>query len=190
MDTQTKKSPILWVIIGILVLFGIWCASFYNKLVTMNEGVDSQWAQVETQYQRRLDLIPNLVESVKGVMKQEGEIFGKIADARTHYANATSVDEKAKAAGEIETSLSRLLVIMENYPALKSADNVNTLMAQLEGTENRVSTERGRFNDTVQKYNVQVKQFPGSIIAPLFGFHERTYFDAVEGAQVAPAVKF
>lgn len=162
----------------------------YNGLVSANVGVDSQWAQVETQYQRRFDLIPNLVESVKGIMKQEQAIFSEIAEARTRYSGATTVDEKVRAAGQVESALGRLLVITENYPQLKSADTVQTLMSQLEGTENRVSVERKRFNDGVANYNLLTKRFPSSVIASLFGFGSRDYFEAVAGSEKAPAVSF
>jgi LemA protein len=180
-----------WIIIGIIaVVIVVSLFGYYNKLVTASEKIDGQWAQVETQYQRRFDLIPNLVESVKGIMTQEQEVFGKLAEARTRYSGAGTVNEKAAAATEVEGALSRLLVVMENYPQLKSGENVNTLMAQLEGTENRVSVERGRFNDEVRGYNIMVKRFPGNMIAGVFGFSERSYFDAAQGSEQAPAVKF
>lgn len=193
MDTSTtspfRRLASTWgIVLIIIIISGLWLVSAYNTLVTLNESVDNQWAQVETQYQRRLDLIPNLVESVKGIMKQEQDVFGKLALARTHYAGAATVDEKARAAGEVESALGRLLVIMENYPQLKSSENVTTLMVQLEGTENRVSVERGRFNDAVKMYNLKVKQFPGSIFAAIFGFSERSYFTADTGAAQAPKV--
>jgi len=159
-------------------------------LVSANVAIDGQWSQVETQYQRRFDLIPNLVESVKGVMQQEQAIFTALADARTRYSGATSVDGKVSAAGEVETALGRLLAVVENYPTLKSADTVQTLMSQLEGTENRVSVERKRFNDAVQSYTLLTKRFPSSVIAGMFGFGERQYFQSVEGSENAPAVKF
>ncbi|MFA6132158.1 MAG: LemA family protein [Patescibacteria group bacterium] len=179
------------IIIGILVVgAAIYSFSFYNSLITGAETVDNQWAQVETQYQRRFDLIPNLVDSVKGIMKQEQEVFGAIAEARTRYSGATTVDEKAGAATEVESALSRLLVVMENYPELKSSENVTTLMVQLEGTENRISVERGRFNDEVKSYNLLVKRFPGNLFAKLLGFSERAYFEAAEGSAAAPDVSF
>jgi len=183
-----KKTIII--ILIIVVAAALFLFSYYNKFVTASENIDGQWAQVETQYQRRFDLIPNLVESVKGIMTQEQEVFGNIADARTKYAGAASIDEKAAAAGEVESALARLLVIMENYPELKSAENVQSLMAQLEGTENRISVERKRFNDIVRDYNVMVKRFPGNILAGIFGFDERNYFEAAEGAETAPTVEF
>ena len=172
------------------MLVGIYGWSTYNRLVTARENVDNQWAQVETQYQRRLDLIPNLVESVKGIMKQEQAVFNAIADARTRYSGASTVDEKAAAAGQVESALGRLLVIMENYPQLKSAENVQTLMSQLEGTENRVSVERKRFNDMVRDFNLMIKRFPSNVLAGIFGFSERSYFESVSGAENAPKVEF
>ncbi len=183
-----KKTIIsIGIILVVIVIYGF---GAYNSLVRANEGITGQWAQVETQYQRRFDLIPNLVESVKGIMKQEQAVFTAIADARTRYSGAQTIDAKAKAAGEVESALGRLLVITENYPQLKSSENVTTLMSQLEGTENRITVERKRFNDLVQTYNVKVKTLPSSIIASLTGFSEHSYFDAVEGSQNAPSVKF
>ncbi|MEK7186876.1 MAG: LemA family protein, partial [Patescibacteria group bacterium] len=136
-----KSTKIILAVVVIVLLYGF---VSYNGLVTLNESADAQWAQVETQYQRRLDLIPNLVNSVKGVMTQEQKIFGDLADARAKYANAGTPNEKASAASQVETSFGRLLAIMENYPQLNSSQNVQDLMAQLEGTENRVSVERNR----------------------------------------------
>jgi LemA protein len=192
MDTPSSKSWLtVPLIIGVIVvLVAVYLGGKYNSLVRQNEGVDAQWAQVESQYQRRFDLIPNLVNSVKGIMKQEQAVFTAIADARTRYAGAGNADEKASAATAVETSLGRLLVVMENYPELKSSEVVQTLMAQIEGTENRVSVERKRFNDDVQSYNVVVKRFPGSIVASLAGFSERAYFNAAAGSEVAPQVQF
>ncbi len=179
-----------WIIIAVvaIIIVGYGIVS-YNGLVTKSEAVDKQWSQVETQYQRRLDLIPNLVASVKGAMAQEQKVFNDIATARTQYAGAKTVDEKAAAASQVEGSLARLLVVMENYPTLKSLDTVQTLMAQLEGTENRVSVERGRFNDDVRTFNVSVKTFPTNLWAKIFGFGERAYFEALDGAEVAPKVQ-
>ncbi len=186
-----KKSTIVLLgIMGIIAIIAVWVFASYNSLVTAKESVDSQWAQVETQYQRRFDLIPNLVESVKGIMKQEQAVFTAIADARTHYAGAQSIDQKAQAAGEVESALGRLLVITENYPELKSSDTVQTLMAQLEGTENRVSVERNRYNDFVRDYNLKTKHFPSVIFAKLFGFGERPYFQSTSGSEQAPKVQF
>jgi LemA protein len=189
-----KTSSKVWIIIGIVVvLVVVYGLSTYNRLVTLNEAATAQWKQVETVYQRRFDLIPNLVASAQGVMKQEQAVFTAIADARTHYAGAQasgSVDDQVKATGEVDSALSRLLVITENYPELKSSENVQTLMSELEGTENRISVERGRFNDEVQAYNLAVKRFPSSIIASMEGFSERAYFEADAAAATAPKVAF
>ncbi len=181
------KKVIIGVVI-VLVLLIAYTVSTYNGLVTLNVSADTQWKQVETDYQRRFDLIPNLVESVKGIMKQEQAVFTAIADARTKYSGATTADAKAKAAGEVESALGRLLVITENYPQLKSSDTVQTLMSQLEGTENRISVQRMKYNDTVKEYNLKVMRIPSSIIASMFGFAERTYFNADQGAEKAPKV--
>lgn len=182
------KSPILWTVVGIVVIVALYIGGVYNGLITSNEGVDAQWAQVESQYQRRVDLVPNLVNSVKGIMNQEQEVFTALADARTKYGGAGTTDEKAAAATEFESALSRLLVIMENYPQLRSVESVNALMAELSGTENRISVERMRFNEMVRDYNVKVKTFPRSFVASMFGFGPRTMFEAAEGADVVPEV--
>lgn len=178
------------ILIGVVVLVLLYGLFSYNNFVGKNEAVDNQWAQVESQYQRRFDLIPNLVNSVKGAMAQEKAVFDSIAEARTRYAGATTVDEKAAAAGQVETSLARLLVVMENYPTLKSIDTVNGLMAELSGTENRISVERKRFNDSVRTLNVSIKKFPSNLIAKLFGFGERGYFESAAGSENVPQVEF
>jgi LemA protein len=183
-----------FVTIGVLVLLVVIIATSligtYNSLVTQSQKVDAQWSQVETQYQRRYDLIPNLVNSVKGAMSQEQKVFDAIAQARTKYGQATNTDQKAAAAGEVEVALGRLLVVMENYPQLKSIDAVRGLMDELAGTENRVSTERRRFNEYTRDYNTGVKTFPTNIIAGMFGFTEKKYFESVSGANLAPKVEF
>ncbi len=182
-----KKT--LLIVAGIVVVLAIYVMSTYNGLITKREAVDNQWAQVETQYQRRLDLIPNLVESVKGIMKQEQAIFTALADARTRYAGSTTINDKAAAATGVESAFGRLLAVMENYPQLQSSANVQTLMVQLEGTENRVSVERKRFNDSVRVLNLSIQRFPSSLVAGIFGFTQRNYFEAAAGAENAPAVK-
>ena len=140
--------------------------------------------------QRRFDLIPNLVNSVKGLMTQEKTIFDNIAQARTKYGSAATVNEKAAAAGEIETALGRLLVVVENYPEIRSSTAVVGLMDELAGTENRISVERRRYNDMVRTYNTSVKTFPTNMIAGMFGFGEKEYFKSVSGADKAPKVEF
>lgn len=181
----------VWLIaIGVIVAIGLFFAGAYNNLVISREKVDSQWAQVESQYQRRFDLIPNLVETVKGITQQEQEVFGTIAEARTRYAGATTPEERVAAANQLESSLGRLLVITENYPNLRSAESFQTLMSQLEGTENRISVERQRYNETVRDYNLATKRFPGALFAGMFGFGEKPYFESTQGAEQPPAVKF
>jgi LemA protein len=184
------SKKILIAILAVVIIVAIYGFATYNSLVTLNVAADAQWKQVEAQYQRRFDLIPNLVESVKGIMKQEQSVFTAIADARTKYSGAVTPDQQAAAATQVESALGRLLVITENYPELKSSDTVQSLMSQLEGTENRISVERMRFNDAVQAYDLKVMRFPSSVIASMFGFSERQYFNAVSGAETAPAVKF
>jgi LemA protein len=183
-----KLLPVLLGLGAIVVILALSLMGFYNQLVTKSEGVDNQWAQVETQYQRRFDLIPNLVSSVEGIMEQEQEVFGAIAEARTRYSGAATTDEKAEAATGLESALGRLLVIIENYPELRSSENVMALMDELAGTENRISVERGRYNDLVKDYNVIIKRFPAVLIAGMFGFDERAFFEAAEGAETAPKV--
>lgn len=183
------KNKIIIGFVIIVALIGLWLMSSYNSMVKANLAVDTQWAQVETQYQRRFDLIPNLVESVKGMMNQEKDIFTAIANARQGYAGARTVDEKAAAAGQVESALGRLLMITENYPQLASSETVKNLMTQLEGAENRVSVERTRFNDAVGLFNTRIITFPSNIVASLFGFEKRNFFKAEEGTAKAPAVK-
>lgn len=191
MKTSQSGAVTWWVVVlGVALVFAVWIGARYNSLVKQNESVDAQWAQVESQYQRRFDLIPNLVSSVQGIMKQEQKVFGDIAEARTRYSGAQTTDDKAAAATQVESALGRLLVVMENYPQLKSAENVQSLMAELSGTENRIATERMRYNEIVRDYNVAVKTFPGALIANMFGFHARQMFQAQTGAEQAPKVNF
>jgi LemA protein len=177
-------------LIAVVVLLVIWGFSTYNGLVQQSEVVDSQWAQVETQYQRRLDVIPNLVNTVKGNTAQEKEVFTALAEARTRYGSAGSVDEKVAAASQVESALSRLLVISESYPELRSSEAFQNLMASVEGTENRISVERGRFNEVVRDYNTRIKTFPRNVFAGILGFHARNYFQSAEGSEAAPTVSF
>ena len=185
---------------GVFVLSLLWGISINNDLVRWNESTKSAWSQVENQYQRRADLIPNLVETVKGYMGHERQTLEAVVKAR---ASATQVvlqpqdlkDESAlrryeKAQGELSHALGRLLAVSENYPHLKANENFLTLQAQLEGTENRIAVERKRFNDVVQAYNSQIAVFPHSLIASLRGFSAKPYFQATAGAQTVPSVKF
>lgn len=181
-----KKTLIIILIVVVLIILYGW--SSYNGLVTLRENATAQWQQVETTYQRRFDLIPNLVASVKGVLTQEQKVFSDIADARSRYAGAQTVSDKAVAAGQLESSFGRLLAVIENYPTLKSSDTVRDLMVENAGTENRISTERGRYNEAVKTYQVAIQRFPRSIIAGIFGFEKIEYFQAAEGAELAPKV--
>jgi LemA protein len=190
------KSPWGCVLAGVgavvlvVIIIAVSLIGMYNGLVTKSQAIDGQWAQVETQYQRRFDLIPNLVNTVKGMMKQEQTVFDAIAQARTKYGSATTTDAKAQAAGEVESALGRLLAIVENYPELKSSQNVTALMDELSGTENRISVERRRYNELVRDYNTQIKTFPTNMLAGMFGFTEKQYFQSVSGADQAPKVEF
>lgn len=182
-----KKS---YLIIGALVLVALMTMGMYNGLVGMRENVNGKWSQVENQLQRRSDLIPNLVETVKGYAAQEKQIYTSIAEARSKLINAGSVQEKAAANEELSSALSRLLVVVENYPTLKSDANFRQLQDELAGTENRLAVARKDYNDSVQVYNVQIKTFPRSLIASMFGFTPREYFKAEPGAAENPKVKF
>ena len=185
-----------------VVAFGIfsWGLGIYNNLVTQDEGVRSAWGQVETQYQRRLDLIPNLVATVQGVAKQEQAIFIGVAEARAKVGGMTVTKEvledpqafaKFQAAqDQLSSALSRLLVVAEQYPQLKSNENFMDLQKQLEGTENRISVARTRYNETVQGYNTTIRKFPGSLVAGFTGFKEKAYFAAKAGAEEPPKVNF
>lgn len=175
-------------VLAVVLFLGFWFVGIYNSIVQKNLAVDQQWGQVESQYQRRYDLVPNLVAATKGYLKQEQTIFQMITDARTKYAGAATPDEKVAAANELETALGRLLVIIEDNPEIKSNQVVSDLMFELAGTENRISVERMRYNEKVGIYNTTIKTFPGRWIAGMFGFSERPFFEAQEGAETAPEV--
>ncbi|MEK6982903.1 MAG: LemA family protein [Candidatus Micrarchaeota archaeon] len=176
-------------IIFVLGLIGVlWYTTTYNDFISSDQSVKSQWAQVEVQYQRRYDLIPNLVNSVQAFAKQEQKVYSDIANARSKYAGAKSIDEKAGAASELEGSLARLLVIVENYPQLKSDQTFLALMDELSGTENRISVERKRYNDQVSIWNTKVKTIPSNFVANMNGFKEKQFFQ-VSTPEVANAPK-
>lgn len=177
-----------WIVGGVLLVIALYFISVYNSLITRSQAVDNQWAQVETQYQRRFDLIPNLVRSTQGVLTQEQKVFGDLAKARSAYSGAGTPDQRAQAASQVESALSRLLVIVENYPQLRSNETVQSLMDELSGTENRVAVERRRYNDTVREYNVYIARFPTNIPASMFGYKQRNYFESVAEAERAPEV--
>lgn len=195
-----KKSVIILLatlaVVAIIVISSI---STYNGLVTMDENVSGQWANVETQYQRRADLIPNLVNTVKGYATHEQSTLEGVVEARSQAtqikvdaANLTpeKLAEYQKAQGAVTQALGKLLAITENYPDLKANQNFLELQAQLEGTENRINVARKNFNDAAQAYNVNIRRFPKSIFATMFGFEKRAYFEAAEGSEKAPEVKF
>ncbi|HYN07524.1 MAG TPA: LemA family protein [Vicinamibacterales bacterium] len=162
----------------------------YNKFTTQEEAIKAQWGQVENQLQRRHDLIPNLVETVKGFAQQEREVFQSVADARAKMAGATTPAEKIAGANAESSALARLLVVVEAYPQLKSDANFARLMDELAGTENRLATERMRYNERVQEYNTQRRKFPSNVTAKMFGFKEYPYFEAPADAKGAPKVDF
>jgi LemA protein len=183
---QRNMGLIIGAVVVLLVVF--WGVSRYNSFVVMSQNIDAGWAQVENQLQRRFDLIPNLEASVKGAMTQEKDVFKAIADARTRYAGAQTTNEKVQAAGQVESALARLLVVVEQYPQLASIGTVKDLMVQLEGTENRITVERGKYNDSIRAYNAEIKQFPTVLVARLFGFSGKEYFEAPKEAQTAPKI--
>ncbi|MFA6586275.1 MAG: LemA family protein [Candidatus Paceibacterota bacterium] len=191
MEQNFWQKNKVWVIVLVVVLIlAFWFIGRYNSFISQNEAIANQWAQVENQLQRRFDLIPNVINTVKGIANQEKSVFGALAEARTRYAGSTTMDEKAAAAGQVESSLSRLLVIAENYPELKSSQSFRDLTVELEGTENRIAVERMKYNDLVQKLNLSVKRFPSSIIASIFGIGEHSYFDVTPEAKEVPKVDF
>jgi LemA protein len=188
MATGWQRRFIGTVVLASAIASGSGCS--YNSFTTQEEGIKAQWGQVENQLQRRNDLIPNLVESVKGYAQQERDVFGAIADARAKMAGAATPADKIAAANAESSALSRLLVVVENYPQLKSNETFARLMDELSGTENRLATERMRYNDRIQEYNTLRRKFPSNMTAKVFGFKEYPYFDAPPSAEVAPKVNF
>lgn len=178
------------IIFIILVVIALLFIPKYNRLVTAEENIDSKWAQVENQLQRRYDLIPNLVESVKGYANHEQEVIANITEARAQMGNASSPEEQAVANDALTGALSRLLVVVENYPNLKADANFRQLMDELAGTENRLAVAREDYNNEVQQFNKHVKRFPGNLIAGMFGFEQKEYFKAAAGADKAPSIDF
>lgn len=189
-----KGLKIFLVILGILLLIVFASYSYlkgtYNTLVTMDEGVKGAWAQVENQLQRRYDLIPNYVETVKGYAKHEKEVFVQVTEARSKVGGATTVSDKMQANNQLTSALSRLLLVVERYPELKANTNFIRLQDELAGTENRIAVERRRFNETVKIYNIKVRSFPTNILAGMFGFEKATFFEVPKERQEAPKVKF
>ena len=191
----SRMNPLVVVLLvlgGLLVvalMIGGYVRGTYNDLVSLQEQNRTAWSQVENQLQRRNDLIPNYVETVKGYAKQETTIFTEIANARARIGGG-SIQDQMKASNELSGALSRLLVIVENYPELKSSENFMRLQDELAGTENRISTERMRYNETARTYNIRIRQFPGNLVASSFNFGAQPLFDAPPEAQQAPRVQF
>lgn len=194
------KKGLTWVVVlGILAALTLWVVNVYNGLVSLEEKVETEWAQVENQYQRRIDLIPNLVATVKGYATHEQETLEGVINARAR-ATAITIDPSnatpeqlaayQSAQGELSQALGRLMAVAESYPDLKANENFRDLQAQLEGTENRITVARQNFNEAAKEYNLKVRRFPGNIIAGLFGFEKKAYFEAEEGANKAPKVEF
>jgi LemA protein len=186
MKLMPRTGTLLALVLAVLTSAG--CS--YNRFVSQEESIKTQWAQVENQLQRRNDLIPNLVETVKGIADQEREVFGQIADSRARLAGARTPEETIEAANQQSVALARLLVVMENYPQLRSNESFNRLMDELAGTENRIAVERMRYNERVQEYNTARRQFPSNITAGMFGFREYPLFTAPPEAQRVPRVDF
>jgi LemA protein len=178
---------VIVVIALILVLSGV---GMYNRLVGLDEGVKAAWAQVENQLQRRYDLIPNYVETVKGYAKHEREVFIQVTEARSKVGGAGTISEKIEANNELSSALARLLVVVERYPDLKANQNFIRLQDELAGTENRIATERMRYNEAVKVYNATIRRFPMRIIAGLFGFERAAFFEAPQAAETPPEVSF
>ncbi|HMD13933.1 MAG TPA: LemA family protein [Bacteroidota bacterium] len=199
-----RSTIIILAVLGAIILIAIgifgWATGMYNSLVKLDESVNQAWAQVQNQYQRRADLIPNLVETVKGYAQHESQVFTDVADARSSVGKLTVTPEVLnnpqafqkfqEAQGMLSSALSRLMAVAENYPQLKANENFLQLQSQLEGTENRITVERKRFNEVVQDYNVKVRTFPTAIFAGMFGFAQKQYFQAEPGSDKAPKVKF
>ncbi len=194
-----KKISSTLIIVVVLVALVLWGIGINNKLVTQDEAVNSQWANVENQYQRRADLIPNLVETVKGYASHESSTFEAVVAARAKATQVTvdpknltpeKMQEFQAAQGELSSALGKLLMITENYPDLKANQNFLELQAQLEGTENRISTERTRFNEMAKEFNTSIRKIPNNLIASIGSFEKKPYFEAEKGSEKAPEVKF
>lgn len=185
-----NNSKIAIIVIAIIILLGVFLVGGYNSLVSLEQTVNSAQSNIDTQLQRRSDLIPNLVNTVKGYAAQEKDIFTDIANARSKLAGASNVTDKANADNDLSNALSRLLVVVERYPDLKSNQNFRDLSVQLEGTENRIAIARQDYNTAVTNYNTKRRKFPSNIIASIFGFKEKPLYKASTGAEQVPSVDF
>ena len=186
-----KKSTIVLLVIGVIILgIIIFAISGHNSLVKMEEEVNSAFSNIDTNLQRRADLIPNLVSTVKGFASHETEVINSVTEARAKLAGASTVEEKANADSELTSALNRLMIVVENYPDLKSSENFRQLADELAGTENRIAVARRDYNEMVKKYNSQRKKFPTNILAGMFGFESKEYFEASDNASEVPNVEF
>ena len=184
---------VILIVVGAIVLMGTCLSSSYNNLVTLRGGIDNAWSNVQVQYQRRADLVPQLVSTVKGAANFEQETLTAVTEARTKWLGSQQsgdISQEIDAANQFDSAMSRLLVTVESYPTLKATENFQALQAQLEGTENRISVSRKQFNDIVLPYNIRVKRFPTVFIANMFGFDPQPFFEANQKAQDAPVVNF
>ena len=190
---DSKKKTLL-IVLAVIVVLAIALYSFfagnYNKFVKMDVGIKAAWSQVENQLQRRYDLIPNLVETVKGYAKQEHDVLVEVTNARSKVGGAGTVPDKIAANNELTGALSRLMVVVEKYPDLKSNQNFMKLQDELAGTENRIAVERMRYNESVKVYNEAIRSFPANFLAGMYGFKEAAFFEAPKDAKAAPKVKF
>jgi len=191
MDSKKKTLLIvLGVIVVLVIAFYSFFAGTYNRFVKMDVGIKAAWSQVENQLQRRYDLIPNLVETVKGYAKQEKDVLVEVTNARAKVGGAGNVPDKITANNELSSALSRLMVVVERYPDLKSNQNFMKLQDELAGTENRIAVERMRYNEAVKVYNEAIRSFPANMLAAMYGFKEAAFFEAPKDAKTAPQVKF
>ena len=190
--TSGKRNLIIAGVVALVLIGSLYffVTGNYNTFVSLDEAVKGSWAQVENQLQRRYDLIPNLVETVKGYAKQEKDVLIEVTNARAKVGGAANVPEKISANNELTSALSRLLVVVERYPDLKSNQNFMRLQDELAGTENRIAVERKRYNDAVRTYNIAIRSFPANLLAGMFNFHSATFFEAPATAKAAPQVKF
>lgn len=191
MDSKKKTLLIVLAVIAVVVIAGYsFFAGNYNKFVKMDVGIKAAWSQVENQLQRRYDLIPNLVETVKGYAKQEHDVLVEVTNARAKVGGAGTVPDKIAANNQLTSALSRLMVVVERYPDLKSNQNFMKLQDELAGTENRIAVERMRYNEAVKVYNEAIRSFPSNMLAGMYGFKEAAFFEAPKEAKAAPKVKF
>ncbi len=190
--SKGKRNLLIAVAVIIIIFLFLYSGikGTYNSFVTLDESVKASWAQVENQLQRRYDLIPNLVETVKGYAAQEKEVFIKVTEARSKVGGAANIPDKIDANNELTSALGRLLLVMERYPDLKSNQNFLRLQDELAGTENRIAVERRRYNEAVKTFNVKIRTFPSNIMANIFGFQKATFFEVPEAAQAVPKVNF